>query len=136
MPNLLFLWHPYHLHPTLDNKLNKWVIFFEVFHLIGIISIHSTYLFSIPKELSEKSIEEKTVCSYESHRISEMPPFLLMWELEQKRRHESKCFFLLCHLACIGDHPNITSAKRWKDVGCWREQKECLISDIIFKLGM
>ena len=78
MPNLLFLWHPYHLHPTLDNKLNKWVIFLEVFHLIGIISIHSTYLFSIPKELSEKSIEEKTVCSYESHRISEMPPFLLM----------------------------------------------------------
>ena len=112
MPNLLFLWHPYHLHPTLDNKLNKWVIFFEVFHLIGIISIHSTYLFSIPKELSEKSIEEKTVCSYESHRISEMPPFLLMWDHEQKRRHESKCFFLLCHLACIGDHPNITSTKK------------------------
>ena len=118
MHNLLFLWHPYHLHPTLDNKLNKWVIFFEVF--IGIISIHSTYLYSIPKELSEKSIEEKTVCSYESHRISEMPATLFVdaGDHEQKRRHESKCFFLLCHLACIGDHPNITSAKRWKDVGC------------------
>ena len=84
--NLMFFCHPYHLHPTLDNKLNKsggnilWN-FSSYWHYFN----NATYLFSIPKELSEKSIEEKTVCSYESHRISEMPPFLLMWGTTNKK---------------------------------------------------